>query len=123
MAKYAGRGEVYVNGRIQAEAESVSLTTQSNDSQVVTMQKGAAGFSDGATTSSASITSAIPVTGFETSFLKHVTDRKDIDIVIRVGQQRIKVSGRFSTSKLDQSATGKASISGEFVGGEPKFVG
>lgn len=123
MAQYVGPGEVYINGRVQAEAQSVDLTVDSNDSQVVTMLKGATGFSDGATTSSASITSAIPRKGFETEFVRHVVDRKEITLVVKCGQQRIKVAGRFKTSKIGQSATGTATITGDFVGGKAEIIG
>lgn len=120
--KYTGKGEIYINGRLQAEAKSVSITVNSNDTQVGTMQLGYAGFSDGAANCEASIDSAVPLAGFEKSFLKATANREEVTLVVKLNKaDKIRAIGRFTSSQYTTSFNGETTTSGTFTGGAPKF--
>lgn len=123
QTKYEGAAEIYVNGRLQAEAESGEATVDANDNVVNTMQKGFAGFSDGAGSSKVTITSAIPRKGYETDFVDAVVDKKDITIVIKSGARRHRFEGRFQSASWGNGTSATSMLKGEFVGGSPKSLG
>lgn len=123
MGQYISKGEVYVDNRLLAAATGLTFTLMNNDQQVVTMQLGADGFSDGATTASIEIESAIPRKGLEADFVDHVLKRKDMVVAIKVGPKKLRFPGRFTQTNLSQGATSVSSITGTFTAGEPKVTG
>lgn len=123
LTKYEGAGELYVNGRLQAEAQKCSVTVDANDNVVVTMQKGFSGFSDGAGSSKITVTSAIPRKGYETDFVDAVTKKKDVAIVVKSGARRHRFEGRFQSASWDNATDATTLLNGEFVGGLPKTLG
>jgi hypothetical protein len=123
QTKYEGAAEIYVNGRLQAEAQSADATVDANDNPVVTMQKGFAGFSDGAGSSKVTIKSAIPRKGYETDFVDAVVKKRDIAIVIKSGARRHRFEGRFQSAAWGNGTDATCMLTGEFVGGLPKSLG
>lgn len=123
LQKYEGRGQIYVNGRLLAEATRIQFTVRNNDSQVMTMNKGMAGFADGATTSEGTVTTAIPRKGFEKNFVRAVMEREDCRIVTRVGGVRFQFEARFGEASWDQAADSATLLSAPWSGGEPKMIG
>ena len=119
---YQGKGEVYVNGRVLAEAKSVTITVNSNDQQVGSMQKGFAGFSDGAANTEAEIDSLVPRKGFEKHFAKAVANRETITLVVKyTSSDKIRAVGRFTKSSYSASFNGETATNASFLGGAPKF--
>lgn len=123
LEKYEGPGEIYVNGRLQAEARKISVTVNSNDNPVNTMRKGFSGFSDGPTSSEASIESAVPKLGYETDFVDHVKKKRGVVIVVKFGGQRHRFEGRITSASWSQATDETAMITGSFVGGGPESLG
>lgn len=123
QTKYEGAAEIYVNGRLQAEAQSCDVTVDANDNAVVTMQKGFAGFSDGAGSSKLTIKSAIPRIGYETDFVDAVVKKKDIAIVVKSAGRRHQFHGRFQSAAWGNATDATTMLTGEFVGGLPKTLG
>ena len=123
LTKYEGPGEIYVNGRLQAEAQSCDVAIDANDNAVVTMQKQFAGFSDGAGSSKITVKSAIPRIGYETDFVDFVIKKKDVTLVVKSGGRRHRFEGRFQTSSWSNATDATCMITGEFVGGLPKTLG
>jgi hypothetical protein len=123
LEKYEGPGEIYVNGRLQAEARKCTVTVNSNDNPVNTMRKGFAGFSDGPTSSEASVESAIPKAGYETDFVDHVSNKRDVVLVVKSGARRHRFEGRFTNTSWSNATDETAMITGSFVGGGPKTLG
>lgn len=123
QTKYEGAAEIYVNGRLQAEAESSEAKVDANDNVVNTMQKGFAGFSDGAGSSTISINSAIPRAGYETDFVAAVVEKKSVVVVIKSGARRHRFEGRFQSAAWGNGTSATSMLKGEFVGGSPKTLG
>ena len=123
QTKYEGAGEIYVNGRLQAEASKCDVAVDANDNVVVTMQKGFAGFSDGAGSSKITVTSAIPRKGYETDFVACVVEKKDVVIVVKSGGRRYRHEGRFQSVSWGNATDASTMLVGEFVGGLPKARG
>jgi hypothetical protein len=123
LTKYEGAAELYVNGRLQAEAQSADVAIDANDNVVVTMQKGFAGFSDGAGSSKITVKSAIPRKGYETDFVAAVNEKKDVTIVVKSGGRRHRFEGRFQSVSWGNGTDATSMLTGEFVGGTPKTLG
>lgn len=121
---YAGKAEIYLNGRLLAEAQSINLTVNSNDIQVGTIQKGFAGFSDGATNCEAQIDSAVPRKGFEMDFQRAVAEKKTIVLVLKItATQKIRAAGRLTTAQNQSGFNTETKASTTFMGGKPDFIG
>lgn len=116
---YEGAVEFYVAGRLQAEAESVEVTTTSNDNVITTMLQGMSGFSDGPISVSIKVSSAPIKNGYETDFEEYVKAKQVVEVVVVNGGKRTTYIGRFSEATFGGSASDKASLSGTFVG-KPK---
>lgn len=116
LSDYEGAAEVYFNGRLQAEAESVRVRTTSGDNEVTTMQRGFSGFADGPQKVEIEVTSAALKMGYETDFEIAVLRKAKIEIVVVNGGKRRRYAGRFTSAEFSSSATDKSSISGSFVG-------
>lgn len=121
--KYEGAAEIYVNGRLQAEAQSADVTVDANDNVVTTMQKGFAGFSDGAGSSKITVKSAIPRKGYETDFVDAVVKKKDLTLVVKSGGRRYQFFGRFQSAAWGNATDATSMLTGEFVGSSPKALG
>lgn len=121
--KYEGVGLVIINGRTQAECRKITVQVTSNDNPVKTMVKQFAGFSDGAGESSIDVESAIPLKGFEKSFLRAVVDKETVSIVHKSGGTRAQYTGRFTEATLSNDVENPAVTSAKFMGGLPKLTG
>jgi hypothetical protein len=120
---YEGPAELYVNGRLQAEANKASASIKGNNNTVFTMRKGLAGKSDGATTSEVTITSAIPRKGLEFDFRTAVIQKKIFTIVIKSGNQRVQFQGWFEETSWDNAVDSATMESATFTAGVPKILG
>jgi hypothetical protein len=121
--QYEGVAQIFINGRAQAQAKKVTVRGASNDQPVKTMGLGLAGFSDGAGETDIDVESAVPKKGFETSFVRHVTEKKTMSIVYKSGGTRIQVTGRFLTYEISNDVDNPAMTSGAFKGGPAKLTG
>lgn len=123
MDAYEGPAEIYLNNRLQAEANKVSYSIKGNNNEVFTMRKGLAGKSDGATTTDITITSAIPKKGLEADFRRAVTEKKFFTIQAVTGGQRLQWIGWFEDVQWDNAVDSATMIAGTFKSGTPKIKG
>lgn len=117
LTKYQGPGEIYANGRLLAEAASITVRTMSNSNKVRTMKKGLAGFSAGPTEVEIRIESAVPKAGYEVDF-KTACERKLTMEIIHVdaGNVRRRYEGWIDDVEQGQSNDAAATLSANFVG-------
>lgn len=117
LTKYLGPAEIYCNGRLLAEATSISVRTMSNNSRVRTMKKGLAGFSAGPTEVEIKIESAVPRAGYEVDF-KTVCERKGAVEIIHAdaGGVRRRYEGWVDDCEQSQGTDNAATLSVSFVG-------
>lgn len=117
LSKYKGAGEIYINGRLIAEATDMEFTIRSNDNKVMTMQKGMAGFSDGPTEVEGTINSAVPKAGYDHEFLDTILDKKEVRVTwITAGNRRVTAEGRFGELRERFDSASPASSSIPFMG-------
>lgn len=123
MDNYEGPAEIYVNGRLQAEAVNAKCSIKANANRVVTMRKQLAGKSDGATSSDVSITSAIPRAGMEFDFRTAVLQKKFFVIVVKSANQRVQFKGWFEDVEWSNAVDSATMTSANFVAGAPTILG
>jgi hypothetical protein len=123
MDAYEGPAELYVNNRLQAEANKASTGIKGNNNEVFTMRKGLAGKSDGATTTDITVTSAIPKKGLEFDFRRAVDNKEFFTIVIKSGGTRMTWTGWFEDTQWDNAVDSATMIASTFKAGRPKFKG
>ena len=82
LGHYEGPGEVYFNGRLLAEAESVRFRIMGNKRKVFTMIKGLAGRSKGPVEAEIQVTNAMPIAGEEAEFERILIEDGDIRLVV-----------------------------------------
>lgn len=120
---FEGRGQIFFNGRVIADATKVNLKINTNDNDVTTFGGGYAGSSDGATTTDITIDLAVARKGFESDFLMVVTQRKPVSITMKAAGKRITVGCKVRDFDLTQDVASAASASLTLKGGEPQIVG
>lgn len=123
MENYEGPAEIYINGRLQAEAVNAKVSIKANANPVTTMRKQLAGKSDGATSSSVAITSAIPRRGMEFDFRTAVIQKKFFAIVVKSAGQRVQLQGWFEDVEWSNAVDAATMTSANFTAGEPKILG
>lgn len=118
--RYEGALEMRVDGTLLAEATSGSVREASNDRPVTTMHQGLAGFSDGPATAEAQVSTAIPRRGFEFNFLRALSEKREVEVVLKVGGKRrtyaMKVMEADVSGSTDASAVHNIRMQGRFVG-------
>jgi hypothetical protein len=120
---YEGPAEIYIEARLLAEANKASFSIKGNNNQVFTMRKGLAGKSDGATTSEATIESAIPRKGMEFDFRTAVLQKRIFTIVVKSGNQRVQFQGWFESADWANAVDAATMQSAQFIAGAPKILG
>lgn len=123
MENYEGPAEIYISGRLQAEAVNAKYSIKANANRVVTMRKQLAGKSDGATSSDIAITSAVPRRGMEFDFRTAVIQKKYFTIVVKSAGQRVQFEGWFEDVEWSNAVDAATMTSANFVAGEPKILG
>ena len=123
MDKYEGKGIIQLNGRTLAEATKISVTVKSQDSLVVTMIKGATGFSDGPGITEASIESAVPLKGYEADFVEAVRSKQTVKLVTMSGGRRHQTEGRITESSWSNQVDSPTLLTASFQGKMLKSLG
>lgn len=123
METYEGAAEIYINARLQAQANKASASVKGNNNQVLTMRLGFAGKSDGATTSQITITSALPRKGQEFDFRQAVTQKKTFVVIIKSANQRVQFDGYFEDVQWDNAVDAATMQTATFMAGAPRFLG
>jgi hypothetical protein len=120
LTQYEGAGEFYINGRLQAEASSCKVNFQSRDNEVMTMQKGFAGFSDGPARVEISVDCAIPKAGYEFDFFNVCVRKQKVRAVVVIAGQRKNFECRVTDHSETTSDSAAAGLSVTLVG---KMIG
>lgn len=118
LTKYEGAAQVFVNGRLLAEAQTSRLSLTANDNEVNTMQKGFAGFSDGPERAEVSIDTAVPKAGYELDFWTLCRDKSEVRVVQISGGVRRQIQGRI-TSFEETKGTGQTATASVTIVGRP----
>lgn len=119
FTRYEGPAEVYINGRLMAEAKSTSIKISANNNPVLTMAKGLAGKSDGPRQSEATIENAVPIKGFEVAFHEHLLTGATVTLTIRTAGQRWNIPMWVEEVDLTNATDKDAGYSATLKGGTP----
>jgi hypothetical protein len=123
LNNYEGPSEIYVQGRLLAEAVKASFSVKANNNPVVTMRKGLAGKSDGARSSEGTIETAIPRAGYEYDFVEKVIGGAYIRVVVKSGGQRHTFDCWVESVDLSNATDTPAAKTITVMGGPPDSVG
>lgn len=121
--RYQGPAEIWVNGRAQYEAQSISWSAKGNNNKVLTLRKGLAGKADGPRETEITIKSAVPIKGLEFNWIRFVQEGKTCSIVFKIGGTRFQCAGWIDSSDGDSATDSPTSISGVFMGGPMQIIG
>lgn len=122
LDKYEGPGEVQFDSRTLAEATSISLSLESNSTEILTMKKGLAGRSAGAKRVEISVENAVPKGGAEQEFIEKCVDDADVVITHRFAGKDYIYEGWIQNVEASQSADSAASLSFTVIAGKPRIV-
>lgn len=113
---YEGAGELYLNGRLLAEISECEYSLTSNDTEVMTMQKGFSGFSDGPEQVRITFQTAIPKAGYEHDYEDAIRNKRTVRFVFIDGSKRRVSDGRLIEKSSSRSTSAAATSSLTFVG-------
>jgi len=123
LSNYEGPSEIYVNGRLLAQAVKASFSVKGNNNPVNTMKLGLAGKSDGARSSEGTIETAIPRKGYEYDFVEKVASGAYIRVVVKSGGQRHTFDCWVETVDWANATDAPAAKTINVMGGPPDSVG
>lgn len=123
LEKYEGPGTVILDGDIQMEATSVTLTYASGANPVTTMRRGLAGRSLGPGMSSFEVNSAIPRAGMEGDVLRKCIRNADVRIVFVIAGVRYQVEGWIDEVRTTNSENAPAGVTFTGTGQPPTETG
>lgn len=119
LEEYEGPGTLIFDGDIQAEAQTVRLSYNSNNRPVTTMRKGLAGKSNGPGQSDITVTSALPRAGMEGKFLEKCVRNAFVRVVVVFSGKRWQIEGWIGDVSVEQSQDSSASVSCTITGTPP----
>lgn len=119
MEAYEGPAELYINGRLLAEAKSCTVRFRGNNNAVNTMRKGFAGKSDGVRTTEITIENAVPRKGYEFDFVDYVQTGKYVNVVYRSGGRRHNIQAYVEDAELTNATDRDAGFNVTLTGGRP----
>ena len=122
LQRYEGPAEIYVTGRLLAEASSVQTRVNANNNPVRTMRRGLAGKSDGAREATMSISNAIPRAGAEFDFVTLVKSGAFVEVVQRVAGVAWTFEMWIDSCDVRQQTDGEATYDVELFGSAPDIV-
>lgn len=120
LSKYAGVGEVQLDGLTLAEATSVNVSIAPNSTPVRTMKKGLAGRSRGPVESTIRVSSAIPKAGFEGAFLEKCIDDADVTIIVILANKRYAFDGWINATDFEFNTNASAGANFTVMAGKPR---
>lgn len=119
LGTYEGKGKIFVNGRLQAEANDARKRVISNNQKVYTFHKDLAGKSDGPNEVELTLTGAVPVAGYETDFEEMLKDKTYCEVVTVKAGKRNTYAGWIDSYEEADSVNAASSYTCTFVG-KPK---
>ena len=123
LETYEGPAEIYVNGRLLAQATKSSFSVKGNNNPVNTMKLGLAGKSDGARSAEGSVETAIPRKGYEYDFVDKVRTGAYLRVVVKSGGQRHTFDCWVETVDWSNATDSPAAKTISFMGRAPDSVG
>jgi hypothetical protein len=116
MDNYEGRGQIFLNNRLLAEASKCTSRASANDNEVNTMHKGFAGWADGPGKVEVTVESAVPKKGYEADFIDIVRSKKTVTLTVISGGRRHTTTGRFQTAEWSNDVAASTVLTASFVG-------
>ena len=121
MATYSSKPEIYVNGRIQMEAQSFDVSASSGAQRVSTIQRGATGHTGAMPQFDVSVKSAVPIKGVEFDPFKYLNSQQEIKITVKMnGSDKVSGVGRVSSAKFSAATGSETAIDFTVECYEPK---
>lgn len=120
---YEGKADIFVNGRVLAEAVSTRVRIIANNNKVMTMKRGLAGKSDGPREAEMTIENAIPRAGFEQDFFDYCKKGAYLRVVLKSGNQRHQFDMWVESAEINNATDRPASLSAELMGTAPESRG
>lgn len=122
LDNYEGAGQIQINGRTLAEADTVRMRNISNNNRVYTMRKGLAGHSKGPNETEFAVTNAVPKAGLEDDFVEKVLSGEYFDITFVSAGKRYIVQCWCEDSEFALGSRDAAEFSFNCVGGPPRIL-
>lgn len=119
LQTYEGAAEIYVQGRLLAEAVRTTVRISGNNNQVNTMRRGLAGKSTGPKSSEVTIESAIPRIGFERDFSEHLLSDEYIQVTLKSGGRRFDFECWTESCEITNAVDSPATYNITLMGGPP----
>lgn len=113
---YLTRLPVFLNGVVMEELTSIELSYDSGRTEVFTLEKGFAGFGEGAKIVSARLNFAVPVSGLEGDVWNLVASGDWCTLQVGVGRQDFASSGKLTTCTVSNSVNTPVENSVEWRG-------
>lgn len=101
----------FLGGVLLAEAQSVDVNEQGGWQDIVTIEKGLAGFSPGTQMCTIKVDSAIPRAGMEFNYRKAMQEGTILDVVVFCGGEKLKTKGIIKDTSMTGGADKASTIS------------
>lgn len=116
LGTYEGKGKIFVNGRLQAEANDVRKRRMANNQKVYTFHKDLAGKSDGPREVELTLSGAIAKAGYETDFEEALDDGAYVEVVTVKAGKRVTYAGWIEDYEEADSVNASSSYTMTFQG-------
>lgn len=122
METYEGPGTVLFANSMLMESQTVRVSVQSNNREVMTMRKGLSGRSKGPRRSEISVENAVPRGGLEAAFDDALLTDQNVEVVVVMAGRRYNFEGWIDSYEHSQSQDGPASFSFSIIAGPPSVT-
>lgn len=114
-------GSVYINDSLLEEALSISIKVNGNHQVAKSLSKGFSGVSKGAVMTDVTVTSNIPIDGFERDVIPYINQVEEVKLTIFMAKSTMTVSGFILSTDIDKAVDSEAKQGFTFQGGEATF--
>jgi hypothetical protein len=116
MATVYGKFKVLIDGSAQVEASQISVEYAPGRNAVDTIEKGRAGYTEGAKVLTVSGTSAVPAAGLEFDFFKASEAGEEHAVQVVLGNKVIKLKATFMNIGAGMSANASGEVTWQCEG-------
>jgi len=109
---------VYLNDNLLSEAMSVSVKVNGNHTPIKTLATGFAGVSKGATMIEITVSSAIPLAGFEAEVNPYIINVEEVQLTLFMASSTLTMKGFIMSTDVDKAVDSEAKQGFVFNAGE-----
>lgn len=110
------RAVFFANGAMFAEARKVTVKHENNAQDIITMQKGLAGFSPGYGRVTMTVDNAVPQTGLEFDYISSLQNLDIIEVTLFRAAKKITCKGVIKNVDENYDAESPSAVSFDFTG-------